>query len=90
MSYSVGLPVATAQKEQLLVQIFPKIIKVAVPAPQHSAIFGHRPSSQMVCSLCVCTIFLTAAYSTPEGICIFSQSGFVLLLGFSKSISDIF
>src|SRR5690606_22637750 len=43
-----GLPVATAQNEQERVQILPRIIKVAVPAPQHSLIFGQFPLSQMV------------------------------------------
>src|SRR5690606_34587836 len=49
-SYSGGLPVATAQKEQDLVQTFPRIIKVAVPAPQHSPILGQLPLSQIVCN----------------------------------------
>ena len=39
---------ATAQKPQLRVQILPRIINVAVPAPQHSPIFGQLPLSQMV------------------------------------------
>ncbi len=50
-----GRPVATAQKPQLRVQIFPRIIKVAVPSPQHSPILGQLPLSQMVWSLCVST-----------------------------------
>src|SRR5690606_21139898 len=54
-----GLPVATAQKEHERVQILPKIIKVAVPAPQHSPIFGQLPLSQMVCNLCSSTRFRT-------------------------------
>ena len=41
---------ATAQKPQLRVQTLPKIIKVAVPDPQHSPIFGQFPLSQMVCN----------------------------------------
>src|SRR5690606_34579772 len=60
-----GLPVATAQKEQDLVQMFPKIMNVAVPAPQHSPIFGQFPLSQIVCSLCSSTKFLTCRYSFP-------------------------
>jgi putative heme iron utilization protein len=51
MSYSVGFPVFTAQKEQDLVHILPKIIKVAVPAPQHSPILGQLPDWQIVCNL---------------------------------------
>src|SRR6476646_10970259 len=50
-----GLPVATAQKPQLRVQILPSIINVAVPAPQHSPILGQLPLSQIVWSLCVST-----------------------------------
>src|SRR5665213_3560933 len=46
-----GLPVATAQNPQERVQTFPRIIKVAVPAPQHSPIFGQFPLSQIVWSL---------------------------------------
>src|SRR5687768_13558468 len=45
-STASGLPVATAQKPQLLVQTLPKIIKVAVPSPQHSPILGQLPLSQ--------------------------------------------
>ena len=49
-SHSTGLgrPVATAQNWQLLVHILPNIIKVAVPSPQHSPIFGQLPLSQIV------------------------------------------
>src|SRR5882672_9212562 len=54
-SAGFGLPVATAQNPQLLVQIFPRIINVAVPAPQHSPILGQLPLSQIVCSLWVST-----------------------------------
>jgi hypothetical protein len=48
VSYSVGFPVATAQNVQLRVQMFPRIMKVAVPAPQHSPMFGQFPLSQIV------------------------------------------
>ena len=51
----VSAAVATAQKEQERVQILPKIINVAVPAPQHSPMFGQFPLSQIVCNLCVST-----------------------------------
>src|SRR6478735_12549938 len=50
-SYSVGRPVATAQNVHDRVQTFPRIINVAVPAPQHSPIFGQFPLSQIVWSL---------------------------------------
>ncbi|MCY1538378.1 hypothetical protein D9M68_739140 [compost metagenome] len=48
VSTARGLPVATAQKEQERVQMFPKIMNVAVPAPQHSPMLGQFPLSQMV------------------------------------------
>jgi hypothetical protein len=35
-----GLPVFYTTKPQERVQVFPKIIKVAVPSPQHSPILG--------------------------------------------------
>src|SRR3954469_14950557 len=72
-----GRPVATAQKPQLLVQIFPSIINVAVPSPQHSPIFGQFPLSQIVCSLCVSTKFLTCLYSSPIGNLTLNQFGFL-------------
>src|SRR5690606_17930800 len=43
-----GRPVFTPQNPQERVQMFPKIIKVAVPSPQHSPIFGQLPEVQMV------------------------------------------
>ena len=45
-----GMPVFTSQKPQLRVQVSPMMRKVAVPRPQHSAMFGQLASSQMVCS----------------------------------------
>ena len=50
-----GLPVFTPQKPQERVQIFPKIINVAVPSPQHSPIFGQLPEVQIVLSLYLST-----------------------------------
>ena len=44
------LPLFTAQKAQARVQTSPRIMKVAVPCPQHSAMFGQRASSQTVLS----------------------------------------
>ena len=52
LSTGRGRPVITLQKPQERVQILPKIIKVAVPAPQHSPIFGQFPLSQIVCKEC--------------------------------------
>ena len=54
-----GLPVATAQNPHERVHIFPSIIKVAVPSPQHSPILGQFPLSQIVCNLLSETSFLT-------------------------------
>ena len=75
VSTAKGLPVATAQKEHDRVQIFPNIMKVAVPAPQHSPMLGQLPLSQMVCNLCVSTKLRTCAYSLPTGNFTRNQSG---------------
>ena len=45
-----GLPVSTEQNLQALVQTDPINIKVAVPADQHSEMFGHMASSHTVLS----------------------------------------
>src|SRR5690625_1875842 len=42
-SYSRGRPVLTAQHEQDRVHTYSSIIKVAIPAPQHSPILGQLP-----------------------------------------------
>src|SRR4030095_14657541 len=81
-----GRPVATAQKPQLRVHIFPRIINVAVPSPQHSPILGQFPLSQIVCNLCVSTKFLTCLYSSPVGNFTRSQDGF---LGFVPNCAVI-
>src|SRR4051794_4222051 len=47
-----GRPCATSQNGQRRVQISPRIMKVAVPLPKHSAMFGHEASSHTVCSFC--------------------------------------
>src|SRR6188508_2528813 len=86
-STASGLPVATAQNPQLLVQILPRIIKVAVPAPQHSPILGQLPLSQIVCSLCSLTMPRTFTYSFPVGNFTRSQSGFLTL--WISSVNDI-
>ena len=75
VSTASGLPVATAQKEQERVQMLPNIIKVAVPAPQHSPILGQLPLSQIVCSLWSSTKLRTWAYSFPVGSFTLNQSG---------------
>src|SRR5947209_1716160 len=45
-----GRPCATSQNGQRRVQMSPRIMKVAVPLPKHSAMFGQEASSQTVCS----------------------------------------
>ncbi len=47
-SQPFGLPVSTEQNLQALVQTEPMSINVAVPALQHSEMFGHMASSQTV------------------------------------------
>src|SRR6185436_4766262 len=47
-----GRPCATSQNGQRRVQMSPRIMKVAVPLPKHSAMFGHDASSHTVCSCC--------------------------------------
>src|SRR5688572_4693599 len=47
-----GRPCATSQNGQRRVQMSPRIMKVAVPLPKHSAMFGHDASSHTVCSAC--------------------------------------
>src|SRR5690606_24872701 len=79
-STASGRPVATAQNEQDRVQILPKIMNVAVPAPQHSPIFGQLPLSQIVWSLCSSTKLRTCLYSFRTGNLARHQSG---LRGFS-------
>ena len=45
-----GWPCLISQKPHERVHMSPIIRNVAVPAPQHSPIFGHMASSQTVCS----------------------------------------
>jgi hypothetical protein len=49
-SSSVGIPCATPQYLQARVQTSPRIMNVAVPASQHSPMFGQPASSHTVCS----------------------------------------
>src|SRR5919202_512351 len=48
VSSKIGLPLLTAQNLHPLLHVFPIIIIVAVPVPQHSDILGHLASSQTV------------------------------------------
>ncbi len=47
-----GRPCPTSQKGQRRVHLSPMIMKVAVPRPKHSPMFGQEASSQTVCSRC--------------------------------------
>src|SRR3990172_10014613 len=60
-----GRPCATSQNGQRRVQRSPRIMKVAVPLPKHSAMFGQDASSQTVCSFCSRRIRLTAWKCEP-------------------------
>src|SRR5690554_5352852 len=62
-----GLPVFTPQNPQERVHIFPKIMKVAVPSPQHSPIFGQLPEVQIVFSLYLSTNPRSSVYFFPVG-----------------------
>src|SRR5690606_8354028 len=62
-----GRPVFTPQNPQERVQMFPKIINVAVPSPQHSPILGQLPDVQMVFSLYLSTKPLNSVYFFPVG-----------------------
>src|SRR5690606_13297933 len=62
-----GRPVFTPQNPQERVQMFPKIMKVAVPSPQHSPILGQLPEVQMVFNLYLSTKPLSSVYFLPVG-----------------------
>src|SRR5690554_5534497 len=62
-----GRPVFTPQKPQERVHTLPKIIKVAVPSPQHSPMLGQLPEVQMVCRLYLSTNPLSSVYFFPVG-----------------------
>ena len=62
-----GRPVFTPQNPQERVQIFPKIMNVAVPSPQHSPIFGQLPEAQIVFNLYLSTKPLSSVYFCPTG-----------------------
>src|SRR5690554_3501732 len=76
-----GLPVRTPQNPQERVQILPKIIKVAVPSPQHSPILGQLPEVQMVFSLYLSTRLLNSVYFLPVGNFTRNHLGFASLAG---------
>src|SRR5210317_1728476 len=68
-SQPFGFPVSTAQKRQARVHTEPRTMIVAVPAFQHSPIFGHIDSSHTVLKRCSWTIWRVPEYPLPEGIC---------------------
>src|SRR5690606_15780817 len=74
-----GLPVFTPQKPQERVQIFPRIMKVAVPSPQHSPILGQLPEVQMVCRSYLSTRLLNSVYFLPVGNLTLSHLGLGVL-----------
>src|SRR5690554_1629467 len=71
-----GLPVLTPQNPQDRVQMFPRIIKVAVPSPQHSPILGQLPEVQMVFRLYLSTNPRSSVYFFPVGSFTRSHLGF--------------
>src|SRR6478736_8361082 len=74
-----GLPVFTPQKPQERVHTFPKIIKVAVPSPQHSPMFGQLPEVQIVFKLYLSTNPRSSVYFFPIGSFTFSHFGLAML-----------
>ena len=61
--------------------MFPKIINVAVPSPQHSPIFGQLPEVQIVWRLYLSTSPLSSVYFFPVGSFTRSHFGFGLCIG---------
>ena len=83
-----GLPVFTPQNPHDLVHMFPKIMKVAVPSPQHSPIFGQLPDEHIVFNLYLSTNDLRLEYFFPVGSFTLIQLGFFLnFTAFSLLIS---
>ena len=82
-----GLPVFTPQNPQERVQIFPKIINVAVPSPQHSPMFGQLPDAQMVFNLYLSTKLRSSVYFSPMGSFTFNHFGFPTGKLLSKTVS---
>ena len=64
-SFCSGRPVRTAQNEHPRVHTFPKIMNVAVPALQHSPMFGHRADEQTVWRSCSSIVFWTSRNVSP-------------------------
>ena len=60
-----GRPWATSQKGQRRVHRSPSTMKVAVPLPKHSPMFGHEASSQTVCRRASRSTCLTSRKRSP-------------------------
>gem|GEM_PF-2317622 len=67
-SGGLGRPWATSQNEQRRVQTSPRIMKVAVPWPKHSWMFGQLASSHTVTSRFSRSFALRLATALPDGI----------------------
>jgi hypothetical protein len=63
------------------VQILPRIIKVAVPSPQHSPILGQLPDEQIVFKLYLSTNDLSSVYFFPVGSFTRIHLGFLAIFG---------
>src|SRR6478752_8601398 len=74
-----GLPVFTPQNPQERVHVFPKIMNVAVPSPQHSPMFGQLPEVQIVFKLYLSTKPRSSVYFFPIGSFTFSHFGLATL-----------
>jgi hypothetical protein len=74
----------TSQKRQLRVHFSPRIMKLAVEAPQHSALFGQLPLTQMVLSCWLAARFFSEMYSFPDGSGVFIQAGSLRTEGIIK------
>src|SRR5512142_1492725 len=70
-----GGPLGTLQNPQFRVQTFPRIMNVAVPAFQHSILFGQAALSQTVWSLLLLISPLTFAVFSPAVSRILNQGG---------------
>ena len=71
-----GVPLVTAQKPQLRVQVSPRMRNVAVRRSQHSPMFGQRALWQIVCRRPALRISATRKKSPCDGSRTFSQAGF--------------
>ena len=74
-SRGFGRPWPTSQNGQRRVHTSPMIMKVAVPPPKHSPIFGQLASSHTVCNLCLRSFCLISLILGVAGIRTRIQSG---------------